>query len=163
MDTRKIGRFIAACRKEQHLTQEQLAQMLGVTGKSVSKWENGICLPDALLYEPLCAILDITVGELFAGARTRNGDRKRAADENLMRLLKYSLYSQSSREISFPEFDNALTQVSEIATRLKAFPSKGEAVSFLMAHSQMPYEPCSDAYDFYTRLFSTADCLEETT
>lgn len=42
MDQIKIGKFIAQCRKEKHLTQRQLAQMLGVTDRAVSKWENGV-------------------------------------------------------------------------------------------------------------------------
>lgn len=47
MDLKKIGAFIAACRKRHKLTQLELAEELGVTDRSVSNWENGICLPDA--------------------------------------------------------------------------------------------------------------------
>lgn len=46
MDQEKIGHFIAQCRKEQKLTQEQLANKLGITGKSISRWENGKTMPD---------------------------------------------------------------------------------------------------------------------
>ena len=59
MDQIKIGKFIAECRKEKGLTQVQLAEQLGTTDKSVSKWENGVCLPDSSQYEPLCNILNI--------------------------------------------------------------------------------------------------------
>ena len=66
MNQIKIGKFIAQCRKEKGITQEQLANMLNTTNKSVSKWENGNCLPDSSLYEPLCKILNISINELFA-------------------------------------------------------------------------------------------------
>ena len=56
MDQKKIGLFIATCRKKKGLTQKQLAEKLSVTDKSVSKWERGIHLPDASLYIPLCEI-----------------------------------------------------------------------------------------------------------
>ena len=51
MDQEKIGNFIAILRKGQKLTQEQLAEKLGVTDKSVSRWENGKCLPGVSLYK----------------------------------------------------------------------------------------------------------------
>ena len=61
MDKTKIGHFIAKCRKDKGITQEQLAQLVDVSNKSVSKWENGNCLPDKMLLKPLCDILDITI------------------------------------------------------------------------------------------------------
>ncbi len=54
MDQIKVGKFIAELRKEKNLTQEELAELLGVSSKSVSRWENGKNLPDAALYQPLC-------------------------------------------------------------------------------------------------------------
>ena len=56
MNQIEIGKFIAECRKSKNMTQTQLAEVLNVTNKSVSKWENGSCLPDASLYEPLCDV-----------------------------------------------------------------------------------------------------------
>ena len=67
MDQKKIGLFIATCRKKKGLTQKQLAEKLSVTDKSVSKWERCIHLPDASLYIPLCEILGITINESFLG------------------------------------------------------------------------------------------------
>ena len=69
MNQEKIGKFIAALRKKQNLTQEQLAEKLGVTDKSVSRWENGKCLPDVSLYKDLCNILGITLNEFFSGEK----------------------------------------------------------------------------------------------
>ena len=65
MDQKKIGFFMAACRREQGLTQAQLAEKLGVTDKAVSKWETGRCLPDASLFVPLTMILGTTLDELL--------------------------------------------------------------------------------------------------
>lgn len=67
MDQIKIGKFIAQTRRSLSLTQAQLAERLGVSDKSVSKWERGVCLPDPSLYFPLCEALGITVSEFFAG------------------------------------------------------------------------------------------------
>lgn len=66
MDTAKIGRYIAEKRKRARLTQRQLADKLGKSDKSVSKWERGICLPDVSVYMELCEILEISVNEFFS-------------------------------------------------------------------------------------------------
>lgn len=67
MDQEKTGKFIARRRKEAGLTQAALGERLGVTDRAVSKWERGICLPDAALMLPLCQLLGITVNELLTG------------------------------------------------------------------------------------------------
>ena len=69
MDQIKIGKFIAACRKEQKLTQLQLADRLGITDKAVSKWERGIAMPDTSIMLDLCEILEINVNELLSGEK----------------------------------------------------------------------------------------------
>ena len=151
MDQIKIGKFISQRRKARHLTQEQLGAMLHVSGKSVSKWENGNCLPEPSLYETLCRVLDISVEELFAGERMDN--RSRIAEQNLMRMLKYRLYLLSDRSISFQVFDHALSRVSELAATLLAFESREAAVAFLVKATGCPVEDCGKAYDFYVGLF----------
>lgn len=67
MDQVKIGKFIAECRKEVHLTQMQLAEKLNITDRAVSKWERGISMPDSALMLDLCDILNITVNDLLNG------------------------------------------------------------------------------------------------
>ncbi len=67
MDQAAIGTFIAKKRKQQNLTQEQLAERLSVSNKTVSKWETGKCMPDYSIIEPLCKELNITPTELFNG------------------------------------------------------------------------------------------------
>ena len=69
MDNQKIGNFIAQMRKEQGLTQKELGSRLNVSDRAVSKWERGLNLPDASLFEPLCRELDITLSELLRGER----------------------------------------------------------------------------------------------
>lgn len=62
-----IGNFITKKRKEQNLTQAQLAERLGVSNKTISKWETGKCMPDYLIVELLCKELNITLAELMNG------------------------------------------------------------------------------------------------
>lgn len=93
MDQFKIGKLIAECRKAKKLTQAQLAQLLGVTDKSVSKWENGICLPDVSLYKEICKILDITLNEFFSGERLKDETFKEVADSNLLSALENSVFT----------------------------------------------------------------------
>lgn len=62
-----IGKYIAKKRKEKNLTQAQLAERLNVSNKTVSKWENGNCMPDYGVIELLCRELDITISELMDG------------------------------------------------------------------------------------------------
>ena len=93
MDQIKIGRLIAESRKEKKLTQNELAIMLGVTDKSVSKWENGKCLPDVSLYKDLCEILDITLNEFFSGEKIDEKNFKKVADENLLTALENSAFT----------------------------------------------------------------------
>ena len=63
MDTGKIGRFIAAKRKGKKLTQAQFGEMLGVSNKTVSKWENGVHMPDLSLLVPISEFLEISLNE----------------------------------------------------------------------------------------------------
>ena len=84
----ELGRFISTCRKEKNLTQKQLGEELGVTDRAVSKWENGKSFPDISLIEPLCQILDISVGEFMLGkGLNRNTIRKRQKKPGLHRWM----------------------------------------------------------------------------
>ena len=87
MNQEKIGKFIAKKRKEKNLTQEQLAEKLGVTNKSISKWENGNCLPDSSLYKPLCNILGITLDELFSGEPLRQTKISKTNESNTLLIV----------------------------------------------------------------------------
>ena len=153
MDLRKIGKFISVCRKEKNITQNELAEKLGISDRAISKWENGNCLPDSSLYEPLCNILEITINELFAGKKIKDEDYKKVADENLMQMLKYKLYCLSDKSITFTEFGDALDRMSEVLTILKSFETKEAAINFMMKETDLSFEECSNAYDFYINLY----------
>lgn len=88
MDLVKIGRFIAECRKEKGLTQSQLAEMLNITDKAVSKWETGKGLPDVSIMIELCNILGINVNELLSGERLSEENYKEKANENIVSMIK---------------------------------------------------------------------------
>lgn len=75
MNQQVIGKFITLKRKEKNLTQEQLAEKIGVSNKTISKWENGKCMPDYSVIEILCKELDVTVSELLDGEENEKSIR----------------------------------------------------------------------------------------
>ena len=88
MDLIKIGKFIANCRKEKKITQEQLAEKLYITDRAVSKWERGLSLPDADKMLDLCNIFDISVNELLTGEKIDMKDYEKKTQELLLELAK---------------------------------------------------------------------------
>ena len=65
MNQFRIGKFISECRKKKGITQNELAELLGITNRAVSKWETGICMPDAGTIPELCQILDISISDFI--------------------------------------------------------------------------------------------------
>ena len=90
MDTKKIGAFIAMNRKKKGYTQEQLAEKLGVTNKTISRWENGHYMPDLSLLEPLSKELDITLNELLAGKEIVKVEAMEYSEQNLIQTIDYT-------------------------------------------------------------------------
>ena len=88
MNQEKIGKFISKLRKDKNLTQEQIAEKLGVSDRAVSKWERGLNLPDASLMLDLCNILGINVNELLTGEIIEKNNYMKKAEENLIELKK---------------------------------------------------------------------------
>ena len=88
MDQIKIGRFIAACRKEQGMTQAVLAEKLGITDRAVSKWETGKSMPDSGIMLELCGLLKINVNELLSGERIMTKIYDKKAEENLLAMKR---------------------------------------------------------------------------
>ena len=86
MNIDKIGKFISERRKSKKLTQEKLAEKLNISDRAISKWERGICLPDASIMIPLCKILDISVNELLSGEIMKEKDNN--TDDLLVELSK---------------------------------------------------------------------------
>lgn len=94
MDLVKIGKYLAAKRKALGLTQRQLAEQLGMSDKSVSKWERGVCLPDVSLYEGYCAILGISLHEFLAGEDLAEENIVKQSEENLIQVATDSKQRQ---------------------------------------------------------------------
>ena len=74
MDQITTGKFIAEERKRKGYTQKQLAEILGISDKTISKWERGNGFPEVSLLLPLCEELDVTVNELLTGERVSEED-----------------------------------------------------------------------------------------
>lgn len=88
MDQIKTGNFIAAMRKCQGLTQEALGEILGVTNRTVSRWERGVNMPDIDKLQELASILEVSVNELLSGEKiTDEKSFAKKADENLIELI----------------------------------------------------------------------------
>lgn len=88
MDQTATGRFIARKRKEQNWTQEQLAEKIGVSSKTVSKWERGKCMPDYSIIQTLCDQLGISLSELMDGEEKSQDSIRTYDDEQILDLLE---------------------------------------------------------------------------
>ena len=88
MNQVKIGKFIASKRKEQGLTQLQLAEKLGITDRAVSKWETGKSLPDASLMPELCKLLKISINDLLCGEVVSVENYNEKAEKALLEMVK---------------------------------------------------------------------------
>lgn len=94
MDLVKIGKYIAGKRKDLGMTQKQLAEKLGMSDKSVSKWERGVCLPDVSVYSELCRILGISINEFLAGEDIVRKNIAKKSEENIIGLATDSKQKQ---------------------------------------------------------------------
>ena len=96
MDLVKIGKYIAGKRKNLGLTQKQLAEKIGMSDKSVSKWERGVCLPDVSLYFDLCSHLGISINEFLAGEDIVHENIEKKSEENIIGVVTDSKRKQKS-------------------------------------------------------------------
>ena len=88
MDQVKIGKFLSDERKTKGYTQKQLSELLGISDKTISKWECGNGFPEASLLLPLCNELEITVNELLTGERISQQNYKKKAEENMVNMIR---------------------------------------------------------------------------
>lgn len=88
MNQIEIGRFISEERKKKNYTQRQLSEILGISDKTISKWECGNGFPEMSLLLPLCNELEITVNELLSAKRLSDAVYKEKAEENIMNFIK---------------------------------------------------------------------------
>lgn len=87
MDQIKIGKFIAECRKNQGMTQMQLAERLNITDRAVSKWETGRAMPDSSIMLELCDVLKINVNDLLSGEITTADSYDKDLENKILELL----------------------------------------------------------------------------
>lgn len=88
MNQEQIGKFIAEQRKKKSMTQEQLAEQLGITKNAVSKWERGLGLMDMSLLKPLSELLEVSVNEILSGERIKKEDISKKSEENIIKLTE---------------------------------------------------------------------------
>ena len=88
MNQIKIGKFIQEKRKEKNITQSELAEKLNITDRAISKWENGICMPDVGTIPELCQILDITINDLFSSEVVDMKENEKILEQNLLEMTR---------------------------------------------------------------------------
>ena len=96
MDQQKTGAFIAQKRKEKNLTQKQLADLLGITDRAVSKWENGRCMPDLSLLQPLGRALGVGVNDLLSGEIIPEEKVREKSERNIINVADLAQFTYLS-------------------------------------------------------------------
>ena len=121
MDTIKIGNFLASLRKEQNLTQETLGEKLGVTNKTVSRWENGNYLPPVEMLQELSKLYAVSINEILCGERLKQDEYQAKAEETITGILSGSPFSFKERSDFWKhkwQKDHLLTNVALTAVLL---------------------------------------------
>lgn len=99
MNLIKIGKYIASKRKSLGMTQKQLAEKLGMSDKSVSKWERGVCLPDVSVYKELCSILGISLNEFLAGEDIAQENLIQKSETNIIEVIKDNINKEKCLKV----------------------------------------------------------------
>ena len=99
MNQEKIGRFIQQKRKEKDLTQEELAQKLGVSNRTISKWENGRGMPDYSVILDLCKVLDMSINEMLSGEEIKNEDYQTMLEENILKTIEFNNKKRNKKNL----------------------------------------------------------------
>lgn len=87
MNQKRIGDFVATLRKEKGITQQELGDYLGVTNKTVSRWETGKYMPDIAIIPDLCKFFGISINEFICGGRVEEDVFRKQADMNILDIL----------------------------------------------------------------------------
>ena len=98
MDMARMGSFLAELRKEHGLTQAELGEKLGVTNKTVSRWETGNYMPPVEMLEELSRMYDMTINELLSGKKLSAEEYKEMAETNIKESLKASAFSLKEKQ-----------------------------------------------------------------
>lgn len=100
MNQERIGSFISRLRREQNITQKELANKIGVSDKTISKWETGKSVPDITYIESVCTALGITMNELISGERLSEDTYPQKAEENLLNLIEEGEFARKHNLIA---------------------------------------------------------------
>ena len=100
MDMVKMGSFLAELRKEQKLTQAELGEKLGVTNKTVSRWETGTYMPPVEILEELSRLYGLTINEILSGRKLTTEEYKEMAESNIRETLKASTFELKEKQTS---------------------------------------------------------------
>lgn len=101
MNQTTIGSYIAQKRRTKNLTQEQLAEKLGVSNKTISKWENGKCMPDYSIIQKLCDALGVTLPELMDGEDVADSSVRVYDDAQILDLLRRTQELERQKSILY--------------------------------------------------------------
>ena len=101
MNTSVIGKVISSRRKQKNFTQQQLAEEIGVSNKTISKWETGKCMPDYSIIKSLCEKLDITVAELIEGEISKEKNERVYDNELILDLLRKTQELEKQKEMIY--------------------------------------------------------------
>ena len=101
MDQEKIGKYIASLRRQAGLTQESLGKKLGVTNKTISRWENGNYMPDVGMLPPLARELNVSINELLAGEKISDDAFQKKPDGTILEAATVSAFSFEERKAYF--------------------------------------------------------------
>lgn len=104
MNPKEIGRFLKELRNEKEITQEQLAEILGVSGRTVSRWETGTNLPDLSILVQISEFYDVEIKEILSGER-KNGNMNEELKETLLKVADYhELEKQKAEKVGNHSF-----------------------------------------------------------
>lgn len=133
MEQQKIGKFIFELRKQRGFTQKELAEKIGVSDKTISKWECGNSIPDTTYLETLCTSLDISVNELLSGQCLSGESYSKKAEENIMALMKEN--ENNKKESVIPVISGGLLIAISLLTLMIA---GGEGLWVLSYYIDLP-------------------------
>lgn len=110
MNLEKIGKFIVSLRQENNYTQENLAEQLDISNRSISKWERGICLPDAHNMTKICKLFNISYNELLSGEKIAKTEYEKKAEEKLREFAEI----ETIQNKKFFLYENVIGYLSSI-------------------------------------------------
>ena len=116
MDQLKIGTFISKLRKEKQLTQTQLGEILGVSQKTVSRWETGKNMPDISLLKPLSLELGVSISELLEGEKQAQSDGSK--EESVNQIIEYTIKLRKNNRVFWNDMNLITTVISVLAVVL---------------------------------------------